>query len=245
MSSRRVFVGAFIAGVTQLVLLGSAAADVPKGPYAALDGGLAWTPTFFYAPFTFNCAVPPFFSPCTALNAVTYDVGWAAGAQVGYAFGGPRVEFEYNHRYNGASTISTLNGTQGATGSLTFNAYMVNVLYDIDTGSKWVPYGGLGLGVADVSANAIHSANPNVTSGFLDGSTTSFAAQFVFGVEYQASSKVGLFLDWRGLWASNAKFNYGLGCPNGGATSAGCLQTGVTGYDAWNGAFNLGLRIHF
>jgi OmpA-OmpF porin, OOP family len=241
MSLKRILAGALFAGLSQLVLMGSAAADTPKGPYVAVDGGMAWTANLTYTVgytgcYPYYCGYPSYY------NAVTYDLGYSAGVQVGYAFGGPRVEFEYNYRNNGASTIATTVGTQSASGSLTSNNFMVNVLYDFDTGSQWTPYIGLGLGVADVSANSIkaNAAVPN--SSFLDGTSSKFAVQFIFGVEYAVSDKIGVTIDWRGLWASNTNFNYGIGCTSG---TTGCIQTGTTNYDYWNGALNVGLRIKF
>jgi opacity protein-like surface antigen len=245
MSLKRILVAVLIVGLGQLVLMELAAADVAKGPYIAVDGGLSWTPNLVYSQ-TYNCAVPPFYYPCggTAYNAVTYNLGYSLGAQVGYAFGGPRVEFEYSYRNNGASTIYTINGNQSASGSLTANNYMVNVLYDFDTGSQWVPYIGLGLGMADVSAGNIHPSSSVPIGSFLDGSSNKFAVQFIFGAEYAVSEKVGVTIDWRGLWANNANFNYGLGCTGGGGTT-NCAQTGTTNYNYWNGALNVGLRIKF
>ena len=238
MSLKRILAGALIAGLSQLVLLGSAAADTPKGPYVAVDGGLAWTANLTYTTAYSGC-YPYYCGYPTYYNAVTYDLGYSAGVQVGYAFGGPRVEFEYNYRNNGASTIATSVGTQSASGSLTSNNFMVNVLYDFDTGSQWTPYIGLGLGVADVSANNITSGSVSPSS-YLDGTSSKFAVQFIFGVEYAVSDKMGVTIDWRGLWASNTNFNYGIGC-NGGT----CIQTGTTNYDYWNGALNVGVRIKF
>lgn len=245
MSFARILAGVLIAGLLQLVLMGSAKADVPQGAYLGLDGGAAWTSNITYTQ-TYNCAVPPFYYPCgyAAYNAVTYNIGYAAGAQLGYAFGGPRLELDYQYRTNNANTIATADGTQSATGSLSAKSLLVNVLYDFDTGSKWVPYIGIGLGAADVSANNIQAVSgASARSGFLDGSSTRFAMQFIFGAEFMASEKLGVFIDWRGLWASNAGFNYGYGCQPG--NTAVCAQTGTTSYDYWNGALDIGLHIRF
>lgn len=248
MSLRTILTGSLIAGLLQLALIGSAAADTPKGPYVAVDGGMAWTANLTYTTSYGGCVPPYYCGYPTYYNAVTYNLGYSAGAQIGYAFGGPRVELEYNYRNNGANTIATTSGTQAATGSLTSNNFMVNVLYDFDTGSQWVPYVGLGLGAADVSANNIHPSGtvPNCPGGrctsFLNGSGTDFAVQFIFGAEYAVSDKIGITIDWRGLWANNASFNYGIGC-----TSAltNCATNATTNYSYWNGALNVGLRIKF
>jgi OmpA-OmpF porin, OOP family len=247
MRFRRILTGALIAGLLQLALIGSVAADTPKGPYIAVDGGMAWTANLTYTYGATGC-VPPYYCYPSYYNAVTYNLGYSAGAQIGYAFGGPRVELEYNYRNNGANTIATSAGTQSATGTLTSNNFMVNVLYDFNSGSKWTPYVGLGLGAADVSANNIHPSGtvPNCPTGkctsFLNGSGTDFAVQFILGTEYAVSDKIGVTIDWRGLYANNATFNYGAGCTS---AQTGCLQSGAISYSYWNGALNLGLRIKF
>ncbi len=243
MSFKRILAGAVAASLCLLALIAPAAADIPTGPYLGLDGGLAWTANLTYTTSYGGCVPPYYCSYPTYYNAVTYNLGYSAGVQLGYAFGGPRVEFEYNYRNNAASTIATTAGTQSATGSLTSNNFMVNALYDFDTGSEWVPYIGLGLGVADVSANTIKPGSGTGTSGYLDGSSNKFAAQFIFGVEYLASDKFGVFIDWRGLWASNVNFTYGIGCTGGSTTN--CIQTGTTSYDYWSGALNVGAHIKF
>jgi len=242
MSLKRILAVVFIAGLAQLALLGSAAADTPKGPYVAVDGGMAWTANLTYTTGYTGCYPPYYCSYPTYYNAVTYNLGYSAGAQIGYAFGGPRVELEYNYRNNGVSTVATTAGTQSGTGTLTSNNFMVNALYDFDTGSQWVPYVGLGLGAADVSANNIHANSSGANDSFLDGSSTKFAVQFIFGVEYAVSDKIGVTIDWRGLWAANTNFQYGIGCKN---VNQSCIQTGTTNYDYWNGALNVGLRIQF
>jgi opacity protein-like surface antigen len=243
MSFRKILTGAAVAGLSQLALMGSAAADLTTGGYLGLEGGLAWTANLTYTTGYTGCYAPYYCSYPTYYNAVTYDVGYSAGAMVGYSFGGPRVEFEYNYRNNKSSTIATAGGTQSATGSLTSSNYMVNALYDFDTGSRWVPYIGLGLGMADVKANDIHSSVTTQDGSFLNGGSNKFAAQFIFGAEYQVSDQLGITIDWRGLWASNANFNYGIGCKNGG--TGACAQTGIISYDYWNGAINLGIHYKF
>jgi len=233
---------AILVAATWLSVVGPARAEQPKGLYVGLEGGAAWTAPLVYEPFYYNCTL---YYPCGLnYNAITYDVGYSAGAQIGYGFGnGLRLEFEYNYRNNSASTIATGSGTESATGGLTSNNFMVNLLYDFDTGSKWIPYVGFGLGIAEVSANTIKPSSTAVVSGFIDGSSSKFAAQFILGVEYAISDRFGVTLDWRGLWASSADFTYGIGCSGGSTTN--CTQTGNTNYDYWSGALNIGLRVRF
>ena len=236
MSTQRLLAAAFLSSLLQLVLTGSAVADLTKGPYVGLEGGMAWDFSYPSGCYYYYCSYNTY-------NAVSYNLGYSAGAQVGYSFGGPRVEFEYNYRDNNASTIGTTAGTQSAAGTLTSSAYLVNVLYDFDTGSKWIPYVGLGLGMAQVKSNNIHSTSPSIPGSFQDGSSNDFAGQFIVGVEYAVSERVGVTLDWRGLWAYDTTYNYGIGCTPGGTTN--CSVSGTTSYYYWNGALNLGVRIKF
>ena len=249
MSLRKILAGAFVAGLLQLALMGTAAADLTKGAYVGLAGGVAWTGDLSYTTGGGGCYYPYYCTYPNYYTALSYDVGYSGGAQVGFATGnGPRFELEYNYRNNGASTIATIGGTQGATGDLTSTNYMLNFLYDFDTGSQWVPYVGLGLGMADVKANNIHSSATNQPGSFLSGGGSEFAVQFIFGAEYQVSDRFGITIDWRGLWASNTTFTYGIGCPSGGTGGAGACSSGSTGaidYDYWNGAANLGIRFKF
>ena len=237
-AAARILAGVLIVGLGQLALLGSAGADTPKGAYVGVQGGMAWTYYNNYSGCVYYC-----YPTYNYYNAVTYDLGYSAGVQVGYAFGGPRVEFEYNYRYNSANTTSTADGTQPASGSLKANSYLLNFIYDFDTGSKWVPYLGLGLGASNVQASTIHSSVPVSSGSYLDGGSTEFAGQFIAGVEFLASQHVGVFLDWRGLWVHSANMNYGTGCPGGGTT--GCAVTGTTSYYYYNGALNVGVKITF
>jgi hypothetical protein len=43
MSVRGILAGVAVAGLVQLALTAAVASDVPKGPYVAVEGDLAWT----------------------------------------------------------------------------------------------------------------------------------------------------------------------------------------------------------
>jgi opacity protein-like surface antigen len=222
----QILAGFLIAGLGQLGLVGSAAADVNKGLYIAADGGVVWTSNQDFGP--------------GAGTQVTYDIGFGAGAQVGYAFGGPRIEFEYNYRYNKADTIGSADGTVAASGHISANSFLVNFLYDFDTGSKWVPYVGVGLGASNVHASNIQPNSPVSAGSFLNGGSTELAGQFIVGVDFMASQHVGLFLDFRGLWVHSANMDFGPCGP------AGCgAATGTTSYYYYSGAINAGVKITF
>ena len=222
----KILAGFLIAGLGHLGLVGSAAADVNKGPYVAADGGVVWTSNQDFGP--------------GAGTPVTYDIGFGAGAQVGYAFGGPRIEFEYNYRYNKADTIGSADGTVAASGHVSASSFLVNFLYDFDTGSKWVPYLGVGLGASSVHASNIQPSAPVSAGSFLNGGSTELAGQFIVGVDFMASQHVGLFLDFRGLWVHSANMDFGSCGPSGCGS-----PTGTTTYYYYSGAVNAGVKITF
>ena len=226
MRLRGILIGSLIVALGQLGLMELAVADVSKGLYISGDVGVTRVPNEDFVG-----------------TPITYDLGFAAGGQIGYAFGGPRVELEYSYRFNSAHTIGSADGAVDATGSLRASALLANFIYDFDTGSKWVPYVGLGLGAANVQANTIRAAGPVSSGSFLDGGSTELAGQLIVGVDFMASEHVGLFLDFRGLWVKSPTMNYGTAC-TGGATTA-CATTGTTSYPYFNGAFNVGVKITF
>ena len=82
-------------------------------------------------------------------------------------------------------------------GNFSMLAFMANVDYDFDTGSRWVPYVGGGLGVATIS---IDTEDANGYS-FADDSDTVFAYQVGAGLGYEFPLEQGrsitVSLDWR------------------------------------------------
>ena len=74
---------------------------------------------------------------------------------------------------------------------------MANVDYDFDTGSRWVPYVGGGLGVATISVDT----ETDTGTSLVDDSDTVFAYQVGAGIGYEFPLEEGrsitVSLDWR------------------------------------------------
>ncbi len=110
-----------------------------------------------------------------------YEVGWGLGASLGYRPGssdtpllnGFRFEVEYTHRENDFDTLAGVSVSD----DLESDALMFNALYDIETGSKFIPYLGAGIGYASLEANS------NIL-GFSSEDDSVFAYQFMGGVGY-------------------------------------------------------------
>ena len=89
-------------------------------------------------------------------------------------------------------------GTQAIDGNFSMLAFMANVDYDFDTGSRWVPYVGGGLGVATIS---IDTESATTGRSLADDSDTVFAYQVGAGLGYEfpleESRSITVSLDYR------------------------------------------------
>ena len=98
------------------------------------------------------------------------------------------------HRPLAAAAVT---GSQPVDGAFSILAYMVNVDYDFDTGSRWVPYVGGGLGLATVALDTKTAEGRSLA----DDSDTVFAYQVGAGLGYEFPLEEGrsitVSLDWR------------------------------------------------
>ncbi len=100
----------------------------------------------------------------------------------------PPVQADFNE---------AVKGTQDIEGNFSMLAFMANVDYDFDTGSRWVPYVGGGIGVATISVDTESATGTSLT----DDSDTVFAYQVGAGIGYEFPLEEGrsitVSLDWR------------------------------------------------
>lgn len=127
-----------------------------------------------------------------AISAKTdYERGWAGLLSLGHGYGnGFRSELELGHRRNDVDDVRGAN----AGGSAKTTSLMLNGLYDIATGSNWVPTVGLGLGAARIRESA---SNLTAAGDSLSGSDTKAAYQGILGLGYKVSEQMTLGLDYR------------------------------------------------
>ena len=97
-------------------------------------------------------------------EAITFDSDYDAGLGVSGTFGysftrSLRAEAEVAGRVNDADsfdferdqlTAASFSGETEAEGDVQSIAFMLNGYYDLDTGSRWMPYVGVGIGAAYV-----------------------------------------------------------------------------------------------
>lgn len=119
-----------------------------------------------------------------------YEPGGAFSLFGGYAFGnGLRLEGEVAIRGN---EFDHLDGSN-LSGDLLSLAFMANGFYDIDTGSAFVPYLGVGIGFAVAETDNVRSGGGLI----VDDTTAAFAYQFGGGLAYMLTPRLALVGDLR------------------------------------------------
>ena len=116
------------------------------------------------------------------------DKVWGGSIAYGIKAGAVRTELELN-MHDKAEKYQDENDW---TASLENNSIMLNAYYDIDTGTKFTPYVGAGIGMAHLKAKV----------DFMDGdvpgkSKTTFAWQAGAGVSYAMTDNLALDLGYR------------------------------------------------
>jgi outer membrane protein OmpA-like peptidoglycan-associated protein len=132
-----------------------------------------------------------------------FDTGWAGIGSVGYGFGnGLRLELELGYREN---DVDGLSGQTSSSGSTNVMSGMLNLLYDIPTGTGFTPYLGIGGGYARVEADGIAPVAAGNVS--VDDSDNVFAYQGILGVAYGITQNLKLGLDYRYFATQDPEFS--------------------------------------
>ena len=130
---------------------------------------------------------------------ITYDAGFIGSLAAGYDFANPlRMELELI-RQKSDLEIFSYNNVYGNLneGDLKKHSLMVNAFYDVDTGSAWTPFVGVGLGWSRVDIDA-----PGFNGS--DSDDDVFAYQFIGGVAYAISEQWSVDAQYRFKGTSDA-----------------------------------------
>ncbi|TDI66618.1 MAG: hypothetical protein E2O90_04800, partial [Alphaproteobacteria bacterium] len=120
-----------------------------------------------------------------ASGDIDFDVDWVGAVAVGYGYGnGLRMEGELYHRRSEADDLS---------GKATVNGFMFNVLYDFDVSRRFIPYIGLGAGLAVVHFDDISP----IGGSSVDDEDNVFAWQAIAGVAIPLRDRLDLTADYR------------------------------------------------
>ncbi|TDH62565.1 OmpA family protein [Dankookia rubra] len=172
--------------------------------------------------------------------------GWAAVGSLGWGFGnGLRAEVEGNYRTNDVDKSKVSGGgTVGGRGALANYGVMANVLYDIQTGTPFTPYVGVGAGYGWLETDKYRASstvlNASATS---DDTAGAFAYQAIAGVGYNLGAGVTLTTEYRFYGTVDPKIDgevrSGAG-PTGTVLRAGEVKSGN-----YNHSVLVGLRYAF
>lgn len=152
----------------------------------------------------------------------SFDTGYTAGAAIGYGFSDRQrygaglwnnIRIEAELAYN-ESDID--NGSSNA--ELSMQNYMLNVYYDFDTGTKWRPFIGGGIGAADVEAEG---------ASLQDDDDTVFAYQVRAGVAYQLTPMISATLGYRFLDTEDPEFRSASGAQFDTETRSHTVEVGI------------------
>jgi OmpA-OmpF porin, OOP family len=169
--------------------------------------------------------------------------GFVGLGSIGYGFGnGLRVEIEGDWRDNPVHAILRPNDPTSPTGRQVTSAVMVNTLFDLDIGSRWIfPYLGAGVGYAWTSWQNVTATAPGSVFAANDTSGR-FAYQGIAGLSFPVWHVPGLSV--------TAEYRYfGAQGPltmSSSFTSGGHVATGNTDFSfEHNQSVLIGLRYAF
>jgi outer membrane protein OmpA-like peptidoglycan-associated protein len=136
------------------------------------------------------------------------DDGYMAGGAAGWKFGQLRAELGLDFSGHDVSSIhvngegglgarlgvGSLTGATGnASGSVHIIDGMVNAAWDFRTGTPFVPYIGIGVGIAHVSLDSLSVAGHPLSNS----SDTVFAYQPMVGVRYHVTDAIAIGAEYR------------------------------------------------
>jgi outer membrane protein OmpA-like peptidoglycan-associated protein/outer membrane protein W len=134
------------------------------------------------------------------IDAFDLEEDWMASVGFGYAMhnSGWRFEGELSYRDNELES----NPPTVTSGEVTAWAAMFNAYYDFNKGGRIEPYVGIGIGAAQLDAQAVF----NGTNDVLDDQDTVAAAQAMVGVAIGLGDRLDLDIGYRYFYAPDAEF---------------------------------------
>ena len=126
------------------------------------------------------------------------DFGFSAGGSAGYDFGDFRTEAEFSFQsanFRHGEKIDNDEDDQKADDSLTVMAILANGFFDLDTGTPFVPYIGIGAGAVNLAVTL--NEDEDADEPQFEGSGWGFAYQANVGVAYKIVDAVALTLGYK------------------------------------------------
>ncbi len=154
----------------------------------------------------------------------------------GHSLGAVRVDLEYLNTDNDNEEINfngnIFNGS-AVGGSLETEALFLNVIQEFNTGSPYIPYVGVGVGLVNVDSDLRYGPVANISDD-----DTVFGYNFVVGLDVKLSKKFTGFIEYRYLETNDVDLDRLGGGPGGLAVTS---QSGDIQIDT----IGVGLRYSF
>lgn len=153
-----------------------------SGVYVNVGGALTLVPGLTGVPFA-KLDPEPVHKEGSKTNW-DFDLGFGADGALGYDFGSFRADAEFT--YLTARSVFDVDKTQRrenddkADDTLTVLAATANAWYDLDTGTAWSPYIGIGVGAANVQVKL--ATGEKTDQVYFEGNGWGFAYQAGVGV---------------------------------------------------------------
>ena len=123
------------------------------------------------------------------------DFGFGAGGSAGYDFGDFRTEAEFSFQSANFLHDETIDDDTKADDNLTVMSILANGFFDLDTGTPFVPFIGIGAGAVNLAVK-LDDGNDDTDPQF-EGSGWGFAYQANVGVAYEIIDAVALTLGYK------------------------------------------------
>ncbi|MEB3185503.1 MAG: outer membrane beta-barrel protein [Cyanobacteriota bacterium] len=166
------------------------------GFYATLGLGAQWPQNWGYDTTISNSRRPD------GLDNFSGDVGLGGGFSgdigIGYDFGAIRAELTYGYSNSSVNDISASTNlgdfSVDTDGSINKNDILVSAYWDIDTGSRWTPYVGGGIGWTNIGTPSVDIANDG-RGAFGGGNRSAFGYQAKLGVAYGVNNSTDVYVE--------------------------------------------------
>ncbi|MDE0228126.1 MAG: outer membrane beta-barrel protein [Spirochaetaceae bacterium] len=123
------------------------------------------------------------------------DFGFGAGGSAGYDFGDFRTEAEFSFQSANFLRADEIDDDTKADDNLTVMSILANGFFDLDTGTPFVPFIGIGAGAVNLAVKLNKSEDAD--EAHFEGSGWGFAYQANVGVAYEIIDAVALTLGYK------------------------------------------------
>ena len=171
-----------------------------SGVYVNVGGAVALLPgttgTQFDSPTGTDFAPAPQYQDAGNKTNWDFDLGLGASGALGYDFGSFRADAEFTYLSSnfvfGVEKSKRRQNTDKANDTLTVLAGTANAWYDLDTGTAWSPYIGVGVGAANLQVKLREGDHDTQEDPEFDGSGWGFVYKAGVGVAVEVLSGFSL-----------------------------------------------------